>query len=44
MTRLIRQAGMRVELTVDADTHGPVREESERIYILAREIKKGESK
>lgn len=44
MTRLIRQAGMRVELVADADTHGAIREESERIYILAREIKKGESK
>ncbi|MBD5460020.1 MAG: class I SAM-dependent methyltransferase [Lachnospiraceae bacterium] len=44
MTRLIREAGMRVELTVDADTHGAIRRESERIYILAREIKKGESR
>lgn len=44
MERLIRQAGMRVELTVDADTHGDIRPESERIYILAREIEKGESK
>lgn len=44
MTRLIRGAGMQVELVADADTHGAVRQESERIYILAREIEKGESR
>lgn len=40
MTRLVKQAGMKVEFTMDADTHGEVTAESERIYILAREIEK----
>ena len=42
MERLIKQAGMKLEFAMDADTHGDVTEESERIYILAREIQKNE--
>lgn len=37
MTRLVKEAGMKVELVLDADTHGEVTPQSERIYILARE-------
>ena len=44
MTRLIKEAGLKVEFTMDADTHGDVTEESERIYILAREVQKNERK
>lgn len=37
MARLVKEAGMKVELVLDADTHGEVTPQSERIYILARE-------
>lgn len=37
MVRLVQTAGMKVELVLDADTHEAATEESERIYILARE-------
>ena len=37
MTELVKEAGMEFVWALDADTHGPVRENSERIYILARE-------
>lgn len=37
MRSLIEQAGMEFVTAVDADTHGGVRGESERIYIVARE-------
>lgn len=42
MTGLVEKAGLRLEFTMDADTHGEVTEESERIYILAREVQKNE--
>ena len=34
---LVERAGLRFVEAMDADTHGPVREESERIYVMARE-------
>lgn len=34
---LVERAGMRFVEALDADTHGPVRKESERIYVIARE-------
>jgi len=40
MTGLVERAGMRVELALDGDTHKAPRECSERIYVVAREIKK----
>lgn len=40
MKRLVEAAGMKVELMLDADTQGGIRPESERIYILAREVEK----
>ncbi len=40
MTRLVEKAGLKVELTLDADSHGAPTAESERIYILAREVEK----
>lgn len=42
MTELVEQAGMKVELVLDADSHKPPCAESERIYILAREVQKNE--
>jgi SAM-dependent methyltransferase len=42
MTGLVEKAGLKLEFTMDADTHGEVTEESERIYILAREVQKNE--
>lgn len=42
MTGLIKEAGMTVELVLDADSHGAVTKESQRIYILARERGKNE--
>lgn len=41
MTRLIGEAGMEFVMAVDADTHGEIREDSERIYVIAREYGKG---
>lgn len=40
MQRLVGQAGLDFFGAVDADTHGGVRAESERIYVIAREKKK----
>lgn len=40
MTGLVREAGMSIVLTIDADTHGSVTPESERIYIVAGECGK----
>ena len=37
MRRLVEQAGMTIVEIMDADTHGEVTAESERIYIIARE-------
>lgn len=37
MRTLVEKAGMKFITAVDADTHGPVRKESERIYVIARE-------
>ncbi|MCH5274443.1 MAG: class I SAM-dependent methyltransferase [Lachnospiraceae bacterium] len=37
MVCLVQEAGMKVELILDADTHETVTEKSERVYILARE-------
>lgn len=37
MKQLIGQAGMIFEKALDADTHGEVTEQSERIYLFARE-------
>ncbi len=35
--RLVEEAGLAFKGALDADTHGPVTEESERIYVLAKE-------
>ncbi|NLL76882.1 MAG: class I SAM-dependent methyltransferase [Clostridiales bacterium] len=40
MCELVEKAGMQFIAAVDADTHGDVREESERIYVIARECGK----
>lgn len=37
MERLIEKAGMKLVRSEDADTHGPVTEKSERIYVIAME-------
>ena len=37
MKALVEEAGLRFVSALDADTHGPVHEKSERIYIIARE-------
>lgn len=42
MVSLVEKAGMKVELAIDADSHGEPTAESERIYILAREVEKDE--
>jgi len=42
MSRLVEKAGLKLEFSMDADTHGEVTDESERIYILAREVQKNE--
>ncbi len=34
---LLEQSGMEYIMACDADDHGPVREDSERIYVMARE-------
>ncbi|WMC91811.1 class I SAM-dependent DNA methyltransferase [Kineothrix sp. MB12-C1] len=41
MRDLVEKAGMHFITAIDADTHGEVREESERIYVIAREHGKG---
>ncbi len=40
MKELVTQAGMELVEVLDADTHGQVTVESERIYIVAREVQK----
>lgn len=40
MVKMVEKAGMKVELLLDADTHREVTPESERVYILAREVQK----
>lgn len=40
MKALVEKAGMSFVAALDADTHGEVTEESERIYIVAREQRK----
>lgn len=40
MTALVKKAGMEVVLVLDADTHEEPREDSERIYVVARECGK----
>ncbi len=42
MINLVEQAGLKVELSLDADSHKAPTMESERIYILAREVEKHE--
>ncbi|MBQ7359956.1 MAG: class I SAM-dependent methyltransferase [Lachnospiraceae bacterium] len=42
MSRLVKEAGMEVVFAIDADTHDKVTAESERIYILAKEVRKHE--
>ena len=39
MLALVEKAGMKVEAVLDADTHGEITDESERIYIVARTLK-----
>ena len=40
MVRLIKEAGMEVIEVLDADTHEEITPESERIYIIAKEVRK----
>jgi len=40
MIRFVEQAGMKVELLLDADTHKAPSKVSERIYVIAREVLK----
>lgn len=40
MRAFVEKAGMEVALVLDADTHEPPRECSERIYVVARECRK----
>lgn len=40
MRGMVEKAGMEFVRAEDADTHGEVREESERIYVIARECGK----
>lgn len=40
MIRFVERAGMKVELTLDADTHKEPSGVSERIYVIAREVLK----
>lgn len=44
MLSFVEQAGMKVELVLDADTHTAPTEVSERIYVVARENGKGVTK
>lgn len=39
---LLEQAGMQFVSACDGEDHGPVREDSERIYVLARECRKNQ--
>ena len=40
MTGFVERAGMQVVQVLDADTHGPVTDVSERVYVIARECQK----
>ena len=40
MKAFVEKAGMKFITAIDADTHGAVRDESERIYVVAREFGK----
>ena len=40
MTAFVKSAGLELIETMDGDTHGPVHEESQRIYVIAREVQK----
>lgn len=40
MTGLVKRSGLQFVKAIDADTHGAVRKESERIYVIAREAGK----
>lgn len=40
MQKFLEASGLLFVKALDADTHGEVREESERIYVVAREVKK----
>lgn len=40
MKGFVEAAGLLFVKALDADTHGEVREESERIYVIAREVRK----
>lgn len=40
MRRLVEEAGMEFVTAIDADTHDAVTAESERIYVVAREVQK----
>lgn len=40
MQRLVENAGMEILEILDADTHEEVTEESERVYIIAKEVQK----
>lgn len=42
MKRLVEEAGLAFVKALDADTHGEVTEQSERIYVIAKEQHKGE--
>lgn len=44
MKALVEKAGMKFVTAIDADTHGAVHAESERIYIVAREFGKEKTK
>lgn len=39
MKGFLEEAGLLFVKALDADTHGEVREESERVYVVAREGK-----
>lgn len=39
MQQLVEKAGMKVEVILDADTHGEITDTSERIYMVARTLK-----
>ena len=40
MERLVAKAGLTLVKTLDADTHGEVRDESERVYVIARKCER----
>lgn len=44
MKSLVEKSGMKFVTAIDADTHGMVHDESERIYVVAREFGKDRAK